>query len=62
MSVCIKLFHFLMKLLTGKSGLVANDKWREKPGFGMLHHKGPIQGKIESFKNWYVLEAQYNFL
>ena len=51
MSVCIKLFHFLMKLLTGKSGFVANDKWREKPGFGMLHHKGPIQGKIESFKN-----------
>ena len=28
-----------MKLL--KSRFVANVKWREEPGFGMLHHKLP---------------------
>ena len=35
MSVCIKKY-FQTNLL--KSGFVTNVKWREEPGFGMLHH------------------------
>ena len=37
MSTCMKKFYFHMKFL--KSGFVANVKWREEPGFGLLHHK-----------------------
>ena len=29
---------FPTKLL--KTGFVANDKWRQVPGFDLLHHKG----------------------
>ena len=36
MSIRIKNFYFPIKLL--KSGFLANVKWREEPGFGMLHH------------------------
>ena len=35
MSVCMKKFYFPIKLL--KIGFVANVKWREEPGFGLLH-------------------------
>ena len=34
MSFCMQSFYFSIKLL--KSGFVANVKWREEPGFGML--------------------------
>ena len=36
MSICMKNFNFSIKLL--KNLFVANVKWREEPGFGMLHH------------------------
>ena len=32
----MKNFYFPLKLL--KSGFMANVRWREEPGFGMLHH------------------------
>ena len=36
MSNCIKIFNFPIKLL--KTGFVPNDKWRQAPGFNLLHH------------------------
>ena len=43
MSNCILKTIFHIKLL--KTGFVANDKWRQAPGFIMLHHKyQPCQG------------------
>ena len=36
MSNCIKKLIFHLKLLN--NGFVANDKWRQAPGFDMLHH------------------------
>ena len=36
MSNCIKKLIFHLKLLN--TGFVANDKWRQVPGFDMLHH------------------------
>ena len=36
MSNCIKKLIFHLKLLN--TGFVANDKWRQAPGFDMLHH------------------------
>ena len=36
MSNCIKKFIFHLKLL--KTGFVANNNWRQAPGFDMLHH------------------------
>ena len=36
MSNCIKKIIFQIKLL--KTGLLANDKWRQVPGFELLRH------------------------
>ena len=36
MSNCIKKIIFHLKLLN--TGFVANDKWRQVPGYDMLHH------------------------
>ena len=36
MSICMKKFHFTIIII--KTGFVTNAKWREQPGFGMLHH------------------------
>ena len=36
MSNCIKKIIFHTKLL--KTGFVANDNWRQAPGFELLHH------------------------
>ena len=36
MSSCIEKIIFHVKLL--KTQFVANDKWRQAPGFDMLHH------------------------
>ena len=36
MSNCIKKNIFHIKLL--KNGFMANDKWRQAPGFELLHH------------------------
>ena len=36
MSNCLKKNIFHIKLL--KTGIVANDKWRQAPGFELLHH------------------------
>ena len=37
MSNCIKEYIFHIKLLN--TGYVANNKWRQAPGFELLHHK-----------------------
>ena len=36
MSNCITKNIFHIKLI--KTGFVANDKWRQEPGFELLHH------------------------
>ena len=46
MSNCIKKLNFHLKLLD--TGFMANDKWRQTPGFDMLHHifDGNIKNNI----------------
>ena len=36
MSNCLKKYIFHIKSL--KTGFVANEKWRQAPGFELLHH------------------------
>ena len=36
MSNCVKTINFPIKLL--KTEFVANDNWRQVPGFDLLHH------------------------
>ena len=42
MSNCIKKISFHLKLLN--TGFVANDKWRQAPGFDKLHHVYVLNG------------------
>ena len=44
MSICMKVFCLPIKLF--KRGFVANVKWREEPGFGMLHHTIMTESEI----------------
>ena len=48
MSNCFKKNIFHIKLL--KTGFVANDKWRQAPGFVMLHHISILNSTINASK------------
>ena len=49
MSNCMKKIIFYIKVL--KTVFVANDKWRQAPGFDRLHHKST---KIPNKNNKYT--------
>ena len=60
MSICMKKnYYFPIKLL--KSGFVANVKYGEEPGFGMLHHKYSSYLFPNSKTRFYTLGINMNF-
>ena len=56
--------YFSLQLL--KSGFVANVKWQEEPGFGMLHHIWSLQNFTAVYRTNFLLQiieiTQFMFL